>query len=69
MAIISIVRVCPECGEDHVVEGIDLAGFEAWATRKGKIQDMLPELSATDREILMTGICGDCWNAMWAEQA
>jgi hypothetical protein len=29
---------------------------------KVKIQDIFPDLSAGDREILITGMCGDCFD-------
>lgn len=31
----------------------------------GLIQDMLPEIDRCDRELLKSGICGDCWRNMF----
>jgi hypothetical protein len=33
----------------------------------GFAQDCFPELSRTDREFLISGICGKCWDEMFAE--
>jgi hypothetical protein len=33
------------------------------------IQNVLPEVSVDDREMLMTQTCKACWKAMWDEEA
>lgn len=56
---ITVSATCPFCGQKQHTK-VDLSGFLAW--RSGVlIQDALPELSADDRELLLTGICQDCW--------
>lgn len=39
--------------------------FKAWQTGPKMIQDALPDLSADDREILMTGIGPEQWDRMF----
>jgi hypothetical protein len=53
------------CGKSYTVV-VPHDGFIAWRNG-GKIQDCLPSLSNEDREALMTGICGDCWERMYGE--
>jgi|TARA_R100001510_G_C7543684_1_gene130193 hypothetical protein len=61
-----VLTSCPMCGGlETVVVNID--GFQAW---KGGalIQDALPELDRDTRELLITGMHSECWDAMFAEQ-
>lgn len=57
---------CPMCGETSSVE-VDLHGFAAWQAGE-LIQVAMPYLSPADREKLITGICGPCWDAMWDDE-
>lgn len=59
--IITMECVC--CGKEHSVE-CSRNGFTAW--RLGDLcQKAMPELSATEREQLISGICPDCQNKIW----
>lgn len=49
---------CPFCGTLHSVF-VDADGFNAWADG-ALIQNALPELSATEREQLISRLCPDC---------
>lgn len=56
---------CPMCGNSYIIT-VPHDGFIRW--RNGdRIQECMPSLSNEDRESLMTGICGDCWNNMYGE--
>ena len=55
--------VCPVCHKLDVIRIASVQGLWEWLTQK-KIQDALPELSADQREQLMTGTCNTCWDAM-----
>lgn len=56
---------CPNC--DHITHvTVNVAGLSMWQ-RGELIQNALPELNADEREALMTGICSDCWDAMFSE--
>ena len=60
MKTLENVVTCWNCETSHVVE-VPAAGWKAW--RSGElIQDALPELSADDRELLMSGTCGPCFD-------
>lgn len=72
MAIVAIacrreIKVkCMFCKEEHIIEA-PVGGYDAW--RNGKpIQDALPTLSADDRELLISGICGKCYDKVFPEE-
>lgn len=56
---------CPFCGKLSSVEVDDLDSLENWANGEGLIQDMLPNLLAEDREILISGICKKCQSKLF----
>lgn len=57
---------CPWCGnESYVHLTVEQAGrYELFKLSIGHIQDLLPDLSNTERELLLTGICPECWKKM-----
>ena len=63
---IDVEMTCPFCGESHAVE-VNLAGFEAWQNGE-LIQRGLPELSPTEREQLISGLCPKCQAEMFGEE-
>ena len=54
---------CPRCRKITPVE-VDLAAYRKWCDG-AIIQDVMPELSADDREALISGTCSECWKAMF----
>lgn len=55
---IDVSIICPFCGKDHEVE-VDLAKFEAWQSGE-LIQNAMPDLTFTEREQLISGLCPKC---------
>lgn len=55
---INVEMKCPFCGSDHAVE-VNLAQFEAWENGE-LIQNAMPDLSAIEREQLISHICPKC---------
>ena len=56
--MIGINRVCPFCGCLTVLN-VSKIGFDKW--KNGElVQKAFPTMSATDREILISGICSEC---------
>lgn len=61
----TFVIKCPLCGklQNVAVESADYADF-----LEGKhAQDAFPYLSASERELLISGICGECWNRIFPD--
>jgi len=54
---------CPMCGETHLIT-VPIEGYARWQNG-ACIQDAMPELSADDREMLISGICPRCWDDMF----
>lgn len=57
---------CPQCGkitELDVEEGLVYMVH----TRQMRVQDAFPTLSEEEREIILTGICPECWDIMFDE--
>lgn len=55
---------CNVCYELKTVT-VTAEGWRAWR-REGKfIQDAMPELTPAERELLLSGTCGDCFDAMF----
>lgn len=56
---------CVSCGEGYMF-GVSESGYNAW--REGKrVQVAFPELDAASREMLISGVCGVCWDTMMSE--
>lgn len=55
---------CPQCGDvlQVVLEGDGLFKYNNGAS----VQEVLPDLSAADRERFITGLCGPCWKDMFS---
>ena len=57
---------CKMCGDLHTIQ-LSYSGEAAW--RCGElIQDALPELTADERELLLSQTCGKCWDALFPEE-
>lgn len=63
--------ICPFCGKMGTVEiAVEkLTTFKRWRFQRNvPIQDVFPELSAEDREMIMTGIHASCWEEAFSEE-
>ena len=57
--MMTIITECPWCGEEHEVE-VSFEGYLAWQNGES-IQVAMPQLSANEREMLISGVCPECW--------
>ena len=62
---IDIEITCPFCGADHAVE-VDLAQYKAWQNGE-LIQNAMPNLTPTEREQLISGLCPKCQAEVFGE--
>ena len=62
----TITTHCHLCNKTTDVE-VPTGGYLLWKARKATIQEALPTLTADEREMLMTGIDGACWDALYGE--
>jgi hypothetical protein len=63
--MIVYTRPCVMCRMPAILTDVDPHGYAAWKELGWNIQDALPELSADERELLMTGTHAHCWEKMW----
>lgn len=56
---------CTECGETF---GFDTskAAYDAWVAG-AHIQNVMPHVSPSLRELLISGVCGECFDKIFAE--
>jgi len=63
---ICVVTYCPFCGKAHEIE-VNEMDYLDW--QDGELaQNAFPYLSADEREMLVSGICPDCWNGMFGQE-
>lgn len=64
--MIELVTVCPFCGHKNyiLVFEDDYLAWEAGTLA----QIAFPYLTADEREALISGICPDCWDSLFAEE-
>jgi len=61
-----IRKKCLSCDVAQVIS-VDTEGYDAW--REGAlIQNAFPYLTADEREMLMSGICGKCFDKMFMSE-
>lgn len=61
-----VVTACPSCGTITCFY-VDEADYHAWECG-ACIQDAMPYLTAEQRELLMGGVCGDCWQKAFGNE-
>ena len=57
-------NVCNKCDEQFILR-VNLDDVERWENGE-LIQDALPYLSADERELLISGTCGECFDQMFS---
>jgi hypothetical protein len=63
--MIVVTSPCPMCRNKGAVI-VEEEGYLAWRDLGWNIQDALPDLSADERELLISGTHAHCWQKMWA---
>lgn len=56
---------CSKCRTEFLFE-LDSSRLKRWQSGE-KIQDLFPELVADIKELLISGVCGKCFDKMWQE--
>lgn len=64
--MITLEVTCPFCGHINFISVYDEDYF-AWQDGE-LVQKAFPYLSADDREMLISGICPSCWEAMFPDE-
>ena len=58
--------VCKLCGLTQSI-WLNEQDFDDWQDNKGYIQNLLSYLSASERELLISGTCDNCWKKLYGE--
>lgn len=64
--MIRIEKKCSVCGSDHFIM-VREEDFNKWHSGYS-IQEAMPYLSAGAREILLSGICSECFDSLFTEE-
>ena len=63
---VCVVTYCPFCGKAHEIE-VNEIDYLDW--QDGEFaQNAFPYLDANEREMLISGICPDCWDKMFGQE-
>lgn len=63
--MLKVENICPVCEKPHSVEVLEDDFKEYQSKERRDIQFIFPYLKPEEREILMTGICPDCWKKLF----
>ena len=58
---------CNVCGSSNKVE-CEEKDLARWRNGEGPIQQILSYISAADRELLISGTCGKCFDSMFGSE-
>lgn len=64
--LVTIHTKCPVCGVSDDIK-IPQQGFEDYFGKGMHIQKALPDLTADQREKIITGTCDSCWKEMFKD--
>lgn len=65
MAQVKIETNCKLCNDPQVIK-VEESSLRKW--QQGElIQNAMPRLTANEREMLVSGTCGVCWDKMFNE--
>ena len=57
---------CPCCGI-HSEVCFNQEDYQRWKNKEGYMKHLMPYLSRADREVMSSGVCNECWEAVWAD--
>lgn len=61
---IAVAITCNECGQTTVLE-MTKEKHREWASDNKKIQDVFPCLDKNIRELMISGMCGECFDKIF----
>lgn len=64
--LVVINTTCPQCGKQHYL-GMTVNDFRAYAAER-LADEVFPDESADVRELLITGVCPECWDKLFPKE-
>lgn len=65
MEMMVVNKVCSMCGGFHSIV-VDYDGYRKWKAGEGLIQDLLKENTDGERELLISGVCENCFDELFS---
>lgn len=62
---VTISIQCPMCGRENIVK-MTLEQYNRWWDNNEYVQNIFPEKSSSEREVLISGICPTCWDKLFS---
>ncbi|MBR6908033.1 hypothetical protein IKN40_06165 [bacterium] len=62
-----IITECPYCHNKHIFNVTD-EQYNKYVNGESYIQTIFPKFTPTEREMLITGICGECWDKIFGSE-
>ena len=59
--------VCEICEKEYEINARKV-DWERWDNNEDSIQNCFPYLSADERELILSGICGKCFDALFGDE-
>lgn len=56
---------CPWCTQPVAVDQLDIQALDAYLAGRLSAETLFPTLSASEREVLVSGTHAECWDAMF----
>ena len=64
----TIIKTCPMC-HGETIFNLDADKVKRWREDREVIQNVFPDLSVEDREILVSGVHPECWKKLMREES
>ena len=65
----TIFKECVQCGKTVIIENITPLQFnELKQGNRRHIQDILYNIPKEERELFISGVCGECWGEMFGKK-
>jgi hypothetical protein len=64
---LELVLGCRMCGTTQPSIWVDRDDLAAWQRGEGHIQNLLPYLSAEEREMILSQVCGTCFDRIFPD--
>lgn len=65
--MIKVVVQCSMCGSQATIEMTE-DQYKKWKNQEDLIQNIFPNMSSTVRELLISGICGNCFDKLFPKE-
>jgi hypothetical protein len=61
----NVAAYCSHCKQTYAFKVQDVEALTKWSNGEGLIQNILSDVSLNFRELLISGICGLCFDKIW----